>query len=353
MVATESRRLLATLLAALAVVAVVLLGWPGPASATTEPEEVTWGVKTADNAHGEARANYQYELTPGQTLDDAIVVTNYSERELTVAVYAADGFLNESAQLDLLPAGTPSEHVGAWVTLAADEVTIGAGEAVEIDFRLTVPPNVTPGDYAGGIVTSLGPADAGDGLKVDRRLGARLHLRVEGELEPSLGISDVEVEHSGSWLPWEAGVATVTFTLENTGNVRLSGRHTVSFSGLLGLGGRSSVVVDLEEMLPGTSFQRTVELEGVWPLVRTTGAVMAEGAPVGVERLMPLARAEFAVWTPPWSVTLGLAALAGLVVLSRLRARARRRAEDRRVAAAVAEAVAGAGLPEPTATAPR
>src|SRR5699024_7064703 len=161
-------------------------------------------------------------------------------------------------------------------------------------FRLTVPPDATPGDYAGGIVTSLGPTDTGEGVQVDRRLGSRVLLRVGGELRPALTISDVEVDHRGSWLPWQAGDATVTFTLENTGNVRLSGTQTVSFAGLLGLGGRSAATVDVEEMLPGSSFERTVELEGVWPMVRTTGTVAVDGAPVGGEDERPLAREAFA-----------------------------------------------------------
>lgn len=342
---TTGRALLAAL-----VLAVAVLLAAGPAGAATEPDEVTWAVKTADNAHGEGRPNYQYELSPGQTVEDAILVTNYSDRELTFAVYAADGFLNESAQLDLLPAGAQSTHVGAWVTLATDEVTIGAGEAVSIDFRLTVPPNATPGDYAGGIVTSLDPADAGDGVQVDRRLGSRLLLRVDGEIAPALDISDVRVDHSGSWLPWEPGEATVTFTLENTGNVRLSGTQTVSFSGLLGLGGRSATVVELEEMLPGSVFERTVHLEDVWPLVRTTGTITVEGAPAGVEEHRPLAAHDFALWTVPWTGLALLALVVGRVALGRVRARRRRRAEDLRVAAAVEAAVAAqqaAGTQQP------
>lgn len=343
---TPARRAAAALLTVLALVGAALVGWTLPATAATEPDEVTWSVQTADNANGQSRPNYRYELAPGQTVDDAIVVSNYSDRELTFAVYAADGFLNEAAQLDLLPAGEESEHVGQWVSMAADEVTVGAGEAVAIDFRLTVPPNATPGDYAGGIVTSLGPSDNGDGVQVDRRLGSRLLLRVGGELRPALGISDVVVDHRGSWLPWQPGDATVTFTLENTGNVRLSGTQTVSFAGLLGLGGRSSVSVDVEEMLPGSSFERTVELQDVWPMLRTTGTVSVDGAPVGEESEQPLVREDFALWTVPWSVLAGLAVVVGGVVLSRLRARRRRQAEDRRVAAAVAAAVA-AHEPEP------
>src|SRR5699024_10646603 len=110
-----------------------------------------------------------------------------------------------------------------------------------------------------------------DGVQVDRRLGSRLMLRVDGEVEPALGISDVQVDHRGSWLPWQPGGASVSFTLENTGNVRLSGVQAVSLSGLLGVGGRQVVEVELEEMLPGSVFERTVELDGVWPLVRSTG----------------------------------------------------------------------------------
>ena len=125
-------------------------------------------------------------------------------------------------QLDLLPKDGKSTGIGAWVHADRDRVAIKPGETVEIPFAVAVPDNATPGDYVGGIITSLTQADQAEQINVDRRLGIRIKLRVSGELKPSLAVEDLHVAYDGPVNPFAKGDATVTYKIHNTGNTTLS-----------------------------------------------------------------------------------------------------------------------------------
>jgi hypothetical protein len=318
----------------------------GPEDPAAPAAPVTWGVRPADTVHGTERPNYAYSLEPGASLDDGIIVSNYTQGPLTFRVYAADGFMTDAGELDLLPAGEESSALGAWVSFAGEEVTVDGGDSVVVPFTLTVPAEATPGDYAAGVVSSLLVENA-EGVSVDRRLGSRMHLRVAGDLVPAVVLDDVSVTYDGTLNPFAAGDATVTFTVTNDGNTRLAAGQVVRVAGPWGAGAQSTPRVELPELLPGTSVTRTVTVDGVWPLgrvsadVRVTaevvtaiGATDAEAVPV-----VAPATASASTLAVPWTALALLVLLVAAVVLWRRAARRRRVRDERKVAEAVAQAL--------------
>ncbi|MFF2622542.1 DUF916 domain-containing protein [Oerskovia jenensis] len=314
---------------------------PAPPAATP----VTWGVRPADTVHGTERPNYAYALEPGASLDDGIIVSNYTQGPLTFRVYAADGFMTEAGELDLLPAGEESSALGAWVSFAGEEVTVEGGDSVVVPFTLTVPADATPGDYAAGVVSSLLVENA-EGVSVDRRLGSRMHLRVAGDLVPAVVLDDVSVTYDGTLNPFAAGDATVTFTVTNDGNTRLAPGQSVRVAGPWGVGAQSAPRVELPELLPGTSVTRTVTVDGVWPLGRLSAsvAVSAEvvtaiGAADAQAPAVAPATATASTLAVPWAALALVVLLVAAVVLWRRAARRRRASDERKVAEAVAQAL--------------
>ncbi|WP_217614168.1 DUF916 domain-containing protein [Cellulomonas sp. GbtcB1] len=318
-----------------------------PAAASTQ---VTWGVRPADTVHGAARPNFAYSLPPGGTLADALVVTNKGDAPLALDVYAADGFLTADGTLDVLGAGEESTALGAWVQVETPEIVLEPGAAAEVPFTLTVPEDAQPGDYAAGIVSSLLVENAA-GVSVDRRLGSRVHLRVQGDLAPALAVSGLRVDYDAGGNPVAPGAATVTFTVTNTGNSRVAPTEQVQVAGLFGLGRARAAAVDVPELIPGASVQRSVRVDGVWPLVRTTatialggevvalpGAAAADAAPA-----VPGVTAAAAAWAVPWALIGALALVVALVALRVLAGRRRRARHQRAVDAAVADALARQG----------
>lgn len=269
-------------------------------------------MRPADNEHGTDRANYGYLLDPGAEITDAFVITNASPQELTLAVYAADGYTTPSGHLDLQPADTPATDLGAWVTPDTDQLVLAPGESESVEFTLAVPEDAAPGDHPGGIVTSYVTGDETGTVRLDRRLGSRIHVRVSGEQQVALAVSDLTVDQPFGANPIEPVTTTVRYTLTNTGNVRALGHETVTVSGPGGLAGTSAEVV-VDEIMPGSSVTREVALEGTWPLLRVSAEVAVVPEAVAGQLAQP-AQASAAAWAVPWvarGVVLVLLVLSG------------------------------------------
>jgi len=317
---------------------VLLVGAGAPAYAAGS--ELTWGVAPADGHLGKTRPHFVYTARPGGRIHDALQVVNLSDRTISLRIYASDGLTTPIGGLDLLPAGTRPTDLGAWIKVARSKVTLAPQQRMRIPFVVHVPANAGPGDHTGGVVTSLVTDRASDGVRVDRRLGSRVYLRVRGALHPTLRLSDVRVVHHGTLDPFSSGSATVSYTVTNIGNVRLGAHQSVRVSGIAGLLSRVDRLDDLPELLPGARVQRTVVVNHVWPGVHLSARLRLD--PVPGDDLPAIAvrpvEGEAATWALPWGQLVVLAALVAVVFLL-LVARRRRKA---RVAAAVEEAVSRA-----------
>ncbi|MGI5242162.1 WxL protein peptidoglycan domain-containing protein [Dactylosporangium sp. CA-139066] len=336
------RRALASAVAALAAVALPLVLPAAPAVAQPAGGVVSWGVAPAANAFGTGRARFEYGLDPGTRIADGIVVANHGAAPITLRVYAGDAFTTRTGGIDLQPTGTTPKDVGAWIKVSADTVTVAAGAAVTVPFTLTVPADATPGDHVGGLVTTLVDEAAAGGVRVEHRLGSRVYARVSGTLRPALTVTDVHAEYAGTVNPLGTGPVRITYTVRNTGNVRLAGREQATVAGPFGLLSRDAAD-ELPEILPGNALTRTVTVRGVWPATRLTARI--DLVPTGATTdPVPRASATTALWTVPWGQLLVLAgiaaAAAGVLAL--------RRRSKRRVAAAISAAVEAALAGEPT-----
>ncbi|MEU4476236.1 DUF916 domain-containing protein [Micromonospora sp. NPDC023888] len=332
-----------SLLAAAATVGVVA----GPAVAADG--NVAWTVRTASNGYGEARSSYSYNVNPGGAVDDAMVVANRGPAPLTLSVYAADGFTTDAGQLDLLTRDKKSVAIGAWAKPKAGSVVVQPGKTAQVPFTISVPGNATPGDYVGGILTTLTQADQAEGINVDRRLGIRIKLRVGGELKPNLAIEGLHVTYGGSANPFSKGDATVTYKIHNVGNAALSGQQAVSVSGPFGvLRVRAKDIAAPPELLPGESWDVSVPIAGVAPAVSLAATVTltplltdASGSTTSLKPVQVTAHG----WALPWMLVLVLVVLVAAAVgayLYRRRNRTQRKVrEDARVRDAVAQALRG------------
>ncbi|WP_329131240.1 DUF916 domain-containing protein [Streptomyces sp. NBC_01476] len=313
----------------------------GPAAA--DDGDVTWTVRTAANGYGADRSSFSYSVNPGAQVKDTMTVANRGAVPVTLAVYAADGFTTGTGQLDLLPKGKKSVGIGAWVHAGHDSVVIKPGQSADVPFTVTVPKNATPGDYVGGILTSLTQRDDAEGINVDRRLGIRVKLRVSGELKPGLAVEDLHVGFAGTANPFGTGDATVTYTIHNTGNAILSAQQTVSVSGPFGrLRTASGAIAAPPQLLPGESWKVKVPVHGVAPGVRV--AATATLTPLltdasGSTSPLGAVRATAHGWAVPWTllvlVILLIAVIVAVIVLARRSRVQRKLREDARVREAV------------------
>lgn len=340
---TRGRRLLAGL--AVAVVTMLAGAVMTPAAADTESATQTWSVQPATEEGADGRAAWEYEVEPGEVVEDHAQVNNFGEQALMFRVYSHDAINAPGGAFTLQPADVEPAEVGAWIGLQT-EVTIEPGASAVIPFTLTVPDDATPGDHAGGIVASVlseGVDADGQQVVVDNRVGARIYLRVTGPVEPGLTVTGLEVGYERSWIPFTTGTAIVTYEVQNTGNVRLFGEQSVVGHGPFGLGQQRLVLEDLPEILPGQSVSVSTTIEGAAPLFRVVADVAVNPrvpATVPGADLVPVvqATASTGTWAVPWTELI----IVALLLLWGLLSWRRRRREKRRTAAMLKEAVAKA-----------
>src|SRR5262249_36155316 len=128
---------------------------------------------------------------------------------------------------------------------------------------LTVPATATPGDHAGGMIVSL---SSGTEVRLDSRVGVRLYLRVPGNLRPVVSVSSVRPIYHGTNNPLGGGSVDVTYTVVNTGNIRLRSHPTLKAeTAIFGYHLAEAKLPDLPELLPGSQVTFSGRVDGVFP----------------------------------------------------------------------------------------
>ncbi|GHI85506.1 DUF916 domain-containing protein [Streptomyces xanthophaeus] len=288
---------------------------PAPAGAADNGE---WSVRPADSAIT-PRAAFQLPARPGTTLSDRAVVTNATDKELTFRLYVADAHNTErDGGLAVRGIEETQQDVGAWGRPERDTVTVPARSAVTVGITLRIPHDAAPGDHVGALVAvddRVRPG-AGSHLGVQRGVGARIYLRVDGPQRPGVSVEDVRFAAHNSLVPWTgSSSSTVSYTLHNTGNVSLEPRVSVHVGGVYLGGPAERRLTDVPaELLPG----QKVRLSASWP-----GAPLAGWGDVTVTATADSSRGSGSdgFLEVPWLLggCLALLTAAGLLILRRRR----------------------------------
>lgn len=289
--------------------------------------EVSWGVAPIREPGGGApRPNFVLAAEPGDTVDDAMTVSNLGDAALVLDVYASDAFNTSDGDTDLLPRGEEPVDLGAWLRPELDSVELAPGASIEVPFRIDVPDDAAPGDHVAGLVTSLVLDGGVDGeVAVERRLGVRVYLRVGGPLRPEITFRSLDVAYRSSWNPFAPGSMAVRYEVENTGNVRLRARRRAEAAGVLGATATAEGV-DMPELLPGNTYELTQELVGVWPALGTEVQVTLEPYdPIAPSADRAPASAVARTTTTLWPVATVVALVVLVALLGAVGALARRR----------------------------
>ncbi len=290
-----------------------------PVPAGSAPVEIvqSWALAPASGDSGGSRPDLSYQVAPGTTIDDEVVLYNFGNVPMDFEIYATDAFNNDDGQFDLLAGDEIPTGVGSWVRLDAERITLLPGQQATIPVAITVPLDAAPGDHAGAIVAAsvtTGSTAGGPEIDVERRTGTRLYIQVAGPLTPVLAITDVETDYPRAINPWSAPLE-VRFRVENRGNVRLSGVPEVTVSGPLGLGRRTVEFPPMPELLPGESTE-IVGVVGAPALLFLTTKVDID--PVGSAALgdVPATSGTDRVFAPPMLLLLiALAVLLGFLAV--------------------------------------
>lgn len=318
---------------------------PSPSASSTAEADgrvITFGIGPASKGKVDRRPNFNILLTKGAATKDQVALVNLTYKPLTLNLYAADAVNTTDGQLSLQPANEQPTDVAKWVTFDTPTgkpyVVVKPRSTLVVPFTVKAPKNTYVGDHLAGIVASTvtrgqTPGDRTTDVEFEQRIAVRLGVRIAGELAPALAVENVSASYAGTLNPFGAGTATVTYTVHNTGNVRLGGEQKVTIAGLAGSAAVADSLQDIPMLLPGSTATVTVPVADVRPLGPMTATV--EVAPVSVagdaNPPVAVASSSTVVWAVPW-LLVALVLLLVVAVLALLRVR-----RARRVAAAPVE----------------
>jgi hypothetical protein len=282
-----------------------------PADETSPGEAGAFAVQPSSEKGPGGRDYFIYTLPQGQQFGDRVAISNLSDTAATFAVYATDAVNTDDGSFSLLREDEDPQDVGAWVELGATQYTVEPGEQVIIPFSISVPADASPGDHVGAIVAQKlddpNSTEGGIGADVRVRIGARIYVRVDGPVSPSLSIESFGITYDAPGTPFSGHTAKITYVVTNTGDIRLSPTADLKLAGLFGLGEQQLEQRQIPELLPGGSITIAEVAKDVKPLGRLTADLSVRATDESV-----VADASITQWAVPW-LSLGVL---GLVVVA-------------------------------------
>lgn len=289
------------------------------------------------------RTDFTPILSPGQAAKDSVTVANLTQKPLKLDLYAADAYTSRSGGFAIQANFKPKVHMGAWIHFPVTTLTLAPRTAEIVPFTYLAPANVSPGDYAGGIVVvqPTGKFSTKGQVRVQalQAIGVAVYGTVPGPLHPKLAVTAVSLTTTSSFGSQFGGPvgATVTYSVTNTGNKFISPVVTVSLSPLIGSGPKFQE--KLPQILPGSTVTFRHTFDSVTPFGSLTANVTAQGT--GAK-----ATGSSTAVVIPWGL---VAIVVILIVLVIVLVRRRRRPKPGRDYAAPGTAAPGSGgaTPEP------
>lgn len=192
---------------------------------------VTPSSALAERTIALSTGTFEISLAPGGSATDGLLVANNGDEPITALVYTADVEIDEEGnQTYTRPSPTPENYLASpasWIRLKVPDSTkivantpyleMEPGIELPVDFELVVPQNATPGDYNAVVFFEMFEFDEGSEGAVSRvsgRIGARVDLRVVGEIVDDIKLTDLSARTFviGDTTPFSVRVA-------NEGNI--------------------------------------------------------------------------------------------------------------------------------------
>ncbi len=137
----------------LVAVTAAVLGLTGlaPASASSTPGVVSFGLTPVPTAAGQPRPYFNLAIAPGGSARDIAIVSNNGTRTERLMVGTSRGITAANSGSAFGSFSRTCTGVGCWVTGLPATVTLAPGTGRALGFRVAVPARTRPGQYLAGI----------------------------------------------------------------------------------------------------------------------------------------------------------------------------------------------------------
>lgn len=260
----------------------------------------------------DGRPYLNFLATPGGTIHDAVAVFNVGTKPVRLAIYAADATDSETGDFTLLSQSAPRTDAASWIRLQLPKsgmITVPPRHGnhygrVVVPFTARIPDGATPGDHAAGIIASLSSVSKdkqGARIRFNQRIGVRAYFQLAGAVTPRLAIRHLRVHYARAVNLRGKGDVSLSYVLQNTGNLRLSVSTLASIDRWWGPT-IHAYPPGIPDLLPGGKVRMTQTIPDVGGFGKMTARVTAFGSPVDttVSQKAPPASATATFWVWTW-----------------------------------------------------
>jgi hypothetical protein len=167
----------------------------------------------------------ELDIMPGTSLSGVLLITNSTDKAMVVDM-SAEEFSVFNQQYDY--AFTAESDTARWVSFDSTELSLPAGESVEVGYAVGVPVSAEPGGrYISLFASTDTGAQVGD-IKSRQRIASMLYITVIGDVTRSGNL----VSLSSPWVV--GGESEWGATIQNTGSTHFRSRYNIQIKNLIG-----------------------------------------------------------------------------------------------------------------------
>lgn len=170
-----------------------------------------------------------YELKPGETSSDTLLVINHGKTDYTFKIIPKGFDVDSDTYLTLTDnLKNPMADIGQWVSFSQTTYHLKAGENAIIPYTIIVPQKVTPGAHTGAIYAEIQPEET-EGIVVKKSVGVVLYANVGGDYIKQGSVENISIPFYQPLPPLEASARFL-----NTGTAYYIGREEVKVYDVFG-----------------------------------------------------------------------------------------------------------------------
>ncbi len=170
-----------------------------------------------------------HTINRGQTIPEAVVVANNSDKTQEVDVYAVDAIPSNTGAFTCKQRAETSTGAGQWIKISKQTVTLKPDQSQIVDFAITAPSNADVGEHNACVVLEQANnnGEVSGNLTIRTRSAIRVALTIPGKLRREVAIDSFTVTQT----PIQQNFDII---LKNAGNVSADTNVKIKLASLFG-----------------------------------------------------------------------------------------------------------------------
>lgn len=177
-----------------------------------------------------SKSIFVHEMNGGETVDDAVLVRNGTNKEKTIQIYAVDAQNSSGGAFACEQKADKAQEAGSWIKISEPQIVLASGTEKAVGFTIATPENAGLGEHNACIaIQAVEPATKSgvNGVELSFRSAIRVAITVKGGSKKSLAITSLNISNKGK-------VLVVNETLKNDGNVSLDAKLDTRLKSIYG-----------------------------------------------------------------------------------------------------------------------